>query len=207
MPETKPWYLSKTIIATIISMVVALLAEFHVKLPAIDQGQLTDMVLAITTGVAGIVAIYGRATAKKQLTAKELPFASAVLLLIGVYAAAIALMACAFGCRTVNIGCTVAEISQTSPTGQTRPTSPTLTLTQTATVPHATATQGKETPFDLLRGLGQGATVPVGQTASATVSGQTKTQSSATERAATATANPPASEKGVQSVPASAPAG
>ncbi len=134
------------------------------------------------------------------------------VVVLGILVAAVLL--CCSSCRTVNIGCTVAEISQTSPTGQTCPTSPTITLTQTATAPHATAVQGKETPLDVLRGFGQGATVPVGQTASATVSGQTNTQSSATERAATGgsaiakpTANPTTTAKGVQSVPASVPAG
>lgn len=106
------------------------------------------------------------------------------------------------GCRTVNVGCTVAEVSQTCPTS---PTSPTLTITQTATDARATVTQGKETPFDVLRGVGQGAMVPVGQAPVINSSGATNTQSTATENAATA--NPTTKTEGVQSVPASAPAG
>jgi len=165
------------------------------------------------------------------------------------------------GCRTVNVGCTVAETSFQGVTvsgfqGQDetlkrvetlKRTGALVSITQTATDARATVTQGKETPFDVLRGVGQGAMVPVGQAPVINSTGATNTQSPAgnanlpigskaaavtsavavvptavtsilanqeigvpresttTEKAATT--NPTTTVRGVQSVPASAPAG
>ena len=216
MNETKPWYLSKTIIATIIGLVAGLLANCHVGIPGVDQGTATDAILGITSGLSALVAIYGRVTASKTLTTKDLPLTTAVLLMIGVYATTIVVICCSFGCRTVNVGCTVAEVHATlghpsacsgisvQETGAGAPVSQ-VSITQTASpTGDVSVPQGKEVPFDVLRGLAQGAMVPVGQAPVINSSGAVNTQSTATEKAATAN---PTTTKGLNGSQAIVPGG
>ncbi len=70
MNENKPWYLSKTIWATVVTLLAAVL-------PTVAQmgtGETTDDVTKIAAGaaavVAGVVAIYGRYKATKAIGKK-----------------------------------------------------------------------------------------------------------------------------------------
>ena len=67
MEETKPIYLSKTVIASVIVILATVLGPFGINIDAGTQTQLVDFILAIVTAVAGIVAIYGRVKATKVI--------------------------------------------------------------------------------------------------------------------------------------------
>jgi len=67
MEESKPIYLSKTVIASVIVIVATVLGPFGIDIDAGTQTQLVDFLLAITTAVAGIVAIYSRVKATKVI--------------------------------------------------------------------------------------------------------------------------------------------
>ncbi len=67
--ENKPWYLSKTVLAGIVTMVIGIAGAFGFGAALEgEKDMLIDTVLQITTAVAGIVAVYGRLTAEKELT-------------------------------------------------------------------------------------------------------------------------------------------
>ena len=66
--DTKPWWQSKTIIAGVVAIVVAALGFFGIGIPDGQQETVTELVLQIITALAGILAIAGRLTAKKELT-------------------------------------------------------------------------------------------------------------------------------------------
>ncbi len=65
---TKPWYLSKTVIAGLVAVLVSTLGAFGIGLPDGQQETVTELVLQIITALAGIATIAGRLTAKKGLT-------------------------------------------------------------------------------------------------------------------------------------------
>jgi protein-S-isoprenylcysteine O-methyltransferase Ste14 len=70
--ETKPWYLSKTIISSIVGSVFTLLLIMGIVLPDtitsdVFAQQVTDVIAGIGTLVSTIIAIYGRVTATKQI--------------------------------------------------------------------------------------------------------------------------------------------
>lgn len=66
MSDTKSWYLSRTIWASLVGVVIAAGSLFGLTSSEVDQGLLTDGVVELISAVAGIVAIIGRlrATAK-----------------------------------------------------------------------------------------------------------------------------------------------
>lgn len=66
MPVTKPWYLSRTIWASIVTIVAA--AAGLLGLPdEVDQGTLTDGILQVVTAISGLAAILGRLRAKASI--------------------------------------------------------------------------------------------------------------------------------------------
>ncbi len=71
--QTKPWYLSKTVIAVIIGIAASLLA-YITKNPAIgagieaESGNITSMIMQIIAVVSGVVALIGRLVASAKLT-------------------------------------------------------------------------------------------------------------------------------------------
>lgn len=71
MPESenKPWYKSKTINAAIVVIVIVATNFFGIE---ITEAELQDTVSAIASAVAGVVAIWGRISAKQAIdTSKE----------------------------------------------------------------------------------------------------------------------------------------
>lgn len=62
---SKPWYLSKTVLA---SLVVIGAAGMGLDVSRLEAGDIAGQLDSIITAVAAIVAIYGRVTARKQLT-------------------------------------------------------------------------------------------------------------------------------------------
>ena len=66
--DTKNWYLSRTIRAGLIGAVASLAAFFNII--TIDEEikwQIIDIIMVGVTFVTGIVAIYGRLKAKKEI--------------------------------------------------------------------------------------------------------------------------------------------
>jgi hypothetical protein len=67
MTETKPWYLSRTIWASMITIATSAGGIFGLPLAGIDNGALTDTLLQAITAVSGLVAIFGRLDAKSRI--------------------------------------------------------------------------------------------------------------------------------------------
>ena len=60
MTDTKPWYLSRTIWAAVVTIATALLGLFGVPLQDFDDAQFVDAVLQAVAAVAGVIALMGR---------------------------------------------------------------------------------------------------------------------------------------------------
>lgn len=69
MEESKPWYLSTTIIAALLVVIISVLSAFGVAVESIqaEQTHLADLIVQLLTAVAGLVAVYGRITAKRKI--------------------------------------------------------------------------------------------------------------------------------------------
>jgi len=66
--ETKVWWQSKTIIGAIITVISIILQAFGYNLAADDQATLTDIMVTVFGIGGGILTIYGRVKASKQIT-------------------------------------------------------------------------------------------------------------------------------------------
>ncbi|MDZ7822827.1 MAG: hypothetical protein U5K75_01450 [Ahrensia sp.] len=67
MQNEKPWYLSKTIWAAVISILATVATFFGVPIDEAGRQGLTDGLLQIVSAVAGVFAILGRVTANSKL--------------------------------------------------------------------------------------------------------------------------------------------
>lgn len=67
MDTTKPWYLSKTVWASLVTIAVSVAAMLGLPTGNIDQGSLADIILQIVTAFSGAFAIFGRLTASKKI--------------------------------------------------------------------------------------------------------------------------------------------
>jgi hypothetical protein len=67
MIQFKPWYLSKTIWASGISIACALLGIMGIPTGGIDQSALADQLLQIISALSGVVAIFGRVSAGTRI--------------------------------------------------------------------------------------------------------------------------------------------
>lgn len=67
MTDTKPWYLSRTIWAALVTILTAGLGLFGVSLADVDQNTLVEALLQSVTAVAGLVALVGRLSAKSRI--------------------------------------------------------------------------------------------------------------------------------------------
>jgi uncharacterized protein (DUF697 family) len=64
---SKPWWLSKTIVAVLAILLVQLFAVFGLTLTEGDAQSLVESVRSVVTGVLAVVAIWGRVTAKQKI--------------------------------------------------------------------------------------------------------------------------------------------
>ena len=64
MMGSKPWYLSKTVLAAVVVIVAS---GANVDIDSVAAGDIASQLDAIITAVAGLVAIYGRVTAKAKI--------------------------------------------------------------------------------------------------------------------------------------------
>lgn len=67
MNDSKPWYLSKTIWASIVTIATALGALSGLPSGAIDNAALTDTIVQAVTAISGLVAIFGRVFAARRI--------------------------------------------------------------------------------------------------------------------------------------------
>ena len=67
MNAIKPWYLSKTILASIITIVMSLGGLFGLPTGLVDNTALADMIMQTITALMGLVAIFGRLSAVKKI--------------------------------------------------------------------------------------------------------------------------------------------
>jgi hypothetical protein len=67
MTDSKPWYLSRTIWASLITIVTAAAGIVGVPVAGIDNSALTDTLLQAITAISGLVAIFGRLGANSRI--------------------------------------------------------------------------------------------------------------------------------------------
>jgi len=67
MTDSKPWYLSRTIWASLITIVTAAAGIMGVPVAGIDNAALADTLLQAVTAISGLVAIFGRLGANARI--------------------------------------------------------------------------------------------------------------------------------------------
>ena len=67
MTNSKPWYLSRTIWASLITIVTAAAGILGLPVAGIDNAALTDTLLQAITAISGLVAIFGRLGANSRI--------------------------------------------------------------------------------------------------------------------------------------------
>lgn len=67
MTELKPWYLSKTIWASIVTIAAAVASLSGVELQPLDAPALSDQLLQAVTAISGVIAILGRLAANSRI--------------------------------------------------------------------------------------------------------------------------------------------
>lgn len=67
MLATKPWYLSKTIWASIVTVLTGVGGVFGLPVETIDDAALTDTILQAIAAASGLVAILGRLSARDRI--------------------------------------------------------------------------------------------------------------------------------------------
>lgn len=69
MEDVKQWYLSKTVWGGLLAVAASALQLKGLQLGAGDQSAIADSVVSIAGALGGIVAVYGRVTAKSAIKA------------------------------------------------------------------------------------------------------------------------------------------
>jgi hypothetical protein len=67
MTMSKPWYSSRTIWASIVTILTGAAGLTGLPLDGLDNTALTDTVLQAISAVSGLVAIFGRLSAKHRI--------------------------------------------------------------------------------------------------------------------------------------------
>ena len=67
MIDIKPWYLSRTIWASIVTVLAALASLFSLPTEALEDPAIPDLLLQAVSAVAGLIAIAGRLSAKARI--------------------------------------------------------------------------------------------------------------------------------------------
>jgi fumarate reductase subunit D len=67
MTAIKPWYLSKTIWAAIVTIVTSLAALLGFPAGLIDNSALADAIIQGITALMGVLAIFGRMSAQQKI--------------------------------------------------------------------------------------------------------------------------------------------
>ncbi len=67
MTTTKPWYLSKTIWASLVTVMISVGSLLGLPEGMVDKEGLADAIMQVITAVTGLVAIFGRLTAAEKI--------------------------------------------------------------------------------------------------------------------------------------------
>ena len=67
MEETKVWYQSKTILASIVTVIALIAGGFNLTIDAQTQGEVVELVSVVVGVIGSIAAIYGRVKASKTI--------------------------------------------------------------------------------------------------------------------------------------------
>lgn len=67
MTDSKPWYLSRTIWASLVTIVMAAAGIVGLPVAGIDNTALTETLLQAITAISGLVAIFGRLSANSRI--------------------------------------------------------------------------------------------------------------------------------------------
>lgn len=67
MTTTKPWYLSRTIWASAVTVLIGAAGLGGLPIDGIDGSSLTDTLLQAVTAFSGLIAIVGRLWAKQRI--------------------------------------------------------------------------------------------------------------------------------------------
>ena len=65
--ETKPWYLSKTIWASLVTILSAVAGMTGLPVGGLDSSATADMLLQAVTAFSGLIAIFGRLSATSKI--------------------------------------------------------------------------------------------------------------------------------------------
>lgn len=68
MLDNKPWYLSRTVWAGLVTLVLSLAGVFGFGSDTVDQGELSELLLQLATAVAGLITILGRVAANSRIS-------------------------------------------------------------------------------------------------------------------------------------------
>lgn len=67
MLVTKPWYLSRTIWASIVTILTGAAGLTGLPLDGLDGSALTDTLLQAVSAISGLIAVFGRLSAKERI--------------------------------------------------------------------------------------------------------------------------------------------
>lgn len=67
MTTIKPWYLSRTIWASIVTILTGTAGLTGVPLDGLDGSVLTDTLLQAVSAISGLIAVFGRLSAKERI--------------------------------------------------------------------------------------------------------------------------------------------
>lgn len=67
MENSKPWYLSRTVWASLVTVAAAVGGLMGMSIGASDQALMSEALLQIVTAVGGIIAVFGRLSATDKI--------------------------------------------------------------------------------------------------------------------------------------------
>lgn len=67
MDDAKPWYLSRTIWASLVTVALSAAGLLGFSVGEVDGAEATDAILRALTAAAGLVALVGRVVAKSRI--------------------------------------------------------------------------------------------------------------------------------------------
>ncbi|QPC87223.1 hypothetical protein GA830_11080 [Mesorhizobium sp. NBSH29] len=67
MVDTKPWYLSRTIWASLVTVSIASASLLGLPVTHLDGASLTDTLLQAAAAISGLIAVFGRLSAVSRI--------------------------------------------------------------------------------------------------------------------------------------------
>ena len=67
MEDQKAWYTSKTILASIVTVIALIAGGFNLNIDVQTQGEAVELVSVVVGVIGSVVAIYGRVKASKTI--------------------------------------------------------------------------------------------------------------------------------------------